>query len=136
MTHSHACLVTSLLLLTSCGIGGKGDDTGSAAAVGPGACYIESDLGDSVDEVDDSAICYTFSGLIWTEDKAIDYCESQVNAGATMEWRADENCPGGYDGFCDDIALIPGFDFEAYFYGMTVEVGKAACDIMGGNWSE
>ena len=129
MTTPTLLKLAALLTLTACGGGsGKGDDTGGGAAVGPGACYIET-------AVEDAAMCYTFSGLVWTESTAEDYCETQVTPGSTMEWRPDENCPSGADGACE-VALIPGFDFEVYFYGMGLEAGETACGIMGGDWSD
>jgi hypothetical protein len=50
-------LALSLTFLPACGsvIGGKSDDT-AADIVGLGACYLDI-------ESDDSALCYTFSGI-------------------------------------------------------------------------
>jgi len=102
-------ILPCLALLTACGSGSdKSDDTADAAPVGPGACYLDT-------EIEGAAICYTFSGLAWSSTSASKFCDTTAVPGANIEWREDENCPGGSDGLCE-VTGIPGFDFEMYFY--------------------
>jgi len=121
------------LLLTACG-GGKDKGEGGIADLilgeheGPGSCYVDT-------PADDTAICYTFSGLAWTVGTAEDYCEAQDSAVATAVWEEDTDCPSGFAGTCE-ISLVPGFETEMYFYGMGAEAEKEACDLIGGDWSE
>ena len=120
-----------LSLLNACGsdLASKLTDTGGIALDGPGSCYIETDA-------DDSAICYTFSGIGWSTGTAESFCETKSTSGVSIEWRQNQGCPSGPDGVCA-IDAIPAFEHEAYIYGdETTETGKEICSLLGGTWSE
>jgi hypothetical protein len=122
-------LALSLTFLSACGsvLGGKTDDT-AGDIVGPGACYLDT-------ESDDSALCYTFSGIGWSAGTAKDFCETKSTAGVNIEWRENRNCPGGEDGLCE-VTAIPAFGFEMYVYGEGAETGEQLCNIAGGEWTD
>ena len=103
--------LSALVLLTACGDGifGKSDDSGGTGVVGPGSCHIDT-------EVDDSSMCFTFSGFGWSTGTAEDFCETKSTSSVTIEWKQNEGSPGGYDGLCE-LDAIPAFEHEAYIYG-------------------